>query len=205
MPAFDWRMTAFEHPRRGLWSFAPVRVVTVQDMERLMARVRERDKAAFEAVYEKCKNLVYGIAIRMLAEPHAAEDVVQSVFLTVWTRPDSFRAGNLAAWLARVTRNRCLDVLRSRADRSADVLPAELPEPADLDDTVFARIDGAHVRDALARLPEAERTPIEMGFFDGVTHAEIAARTGVPLGTIKTRIRTGLRRLREQLERIGVK
>ena len=165
-----------------------------------MERVRRRDKAAFEAVYDRYSRVVYGVAIRMLGEASAAEDVLQAVFLTVWSRPEAFREGNVGAWLARVTRNRCLDIMRKRSTHAEGELPAELVAEGTLDDAVFARLDGDRVRAALAQLPQEQRTAIEMGFFDGVTHAEIAARTGAPLGTIKTRIRTGLRRLREQLE-----
>jgi RNA polymerase sigma-70 factor (ECF subfamily) len=165
-----------------------------------MAHVRERDIAAFELLYERFKNVVYGVAIRMLGEPAAAEDILQGVFLTIWSRPESFREGNLGAWLARVTRNRCLDVLRSRTMRTEGPLIEDVVLDDTLDDTVFARIDGDRVRSALKRLPEEERKPIEMGFFEGITHVQIAERTGIPLGTIKTRIRTGLRHLRELLE-----
>ena len=172
----------------------------VQDAARLMARVRERDIAAFEALYDSFQRVVYGVAIRMLGERLAAEDVVQAVFMTVWSRPDAFRDGNVGAWLARVTRNRCLDVLRSKAARTEGEMPVEIVSDEAIDDTVFARIDGNLVRAALARLPEEQRSLIEMGFFDGTTHAQISARTGIPLGTIKSRIRSGLRQLREQLE-----
>jgi RNA polymerase sigma-70 factor, ECF subfamily len=172
----------------------------VQDIAHLMERVRKRDKAAFEALYDRFGRLVYGVAIRMLADAGAAEDIVQSVFMTIWSRPEAFREGNLGAWLARVTRNRCLDVMRSRSLHSEDEMPADIIAQGTLDDGVFARLDGEQVREALAQLSEDQRMPIEMGFFDGITHAEIARRLGVPLGTIKTRIRTGLRRLRERLE-----
>jgi len=171
----------------------------VQDVGPLIDRVRGRDRAAFEALYDRFKFVVYGVAIRMLGEQTAAEDVVQGVFLTLWSRPYAFGEGNLGAWLARVTRNRCLDLMRSRKAREQEI-PVELIAEGTLDEAVFARLDGERVRAALAALPEDQRVPIEMGFFEGITHAEIATRTGAPLGTVKTRIRTGLRRLREQLE-----
>jgi RNA polymerase sigma-70 factor (ECF subfamily) len=162
--------------------------------------VRERDRRAFEALYDRFQKVVYGVAIRMLGERSAAEDVVQSVFLTVWSRPDAFREGNLGAWLTRIARNRCLDILRSRSAHAEEELPVEILDAGSLDDTVFARLDGNRVRAALAALPQEQRTLVEMGFFDGITHTEIAARTGIPLGTIKSRIRAGLRQLRGQLE-----
>jgi RNA polymerase sigma-70 factor (ECF subfamily) len=165
-----------------------------------MERLRARDAAAFERMYDAYHRLVFGIALRMLSDTTMAEDLTQSVFLKVWSSPDSFREGNFAAWLARVTRNRALDVLRSRAARSEAEIPADIAMDGTIDDVVFARIDSQRVRSALAALPEEQRSVIEMGFFGGITHEEIARRTGIPLGTIKTRIRSGLRRLRGDLQ-----
>lgn len=165
-----------------------------------MERLRARDPAAFEQLYDAYHRLVFGIALRMLSDTTMAEDLTQSVFLKIWTAPDSFRDGNFSAWLARVTRNRALDVLRSRASRAQAEIPADIATEGTIDDIVFAKIDSQRVRSALAALPEEQRSPIEMGFFGGITHEEIARRTGIPLGTIKTRIRSGLRRLRGDLQ-----
>jgi RNA polymerase sigma-70 factor, ECF subfamily len=165
-----------------------------------MVRVRARDAGAFEAIYDDYHRLVYGIATRMLGDATAAEDVTQAVFLKVWSSPDLFRGGNFAAWIARVTRNRALDVLRSRDSQEKSELPEGLPETERLEDVAFANLDASLVRSALAALPPEQREPIELGFFGGITHEEIARRTGAPLGTIKTRIRMGLRRLRSALE-----
>jgi RNA polymerase sigma-70 factor (ECF subfamily) len=167
---------------------------------RLMERVRARDVAAFEQLYDGYHRLVFGIALRMTSDATMAEDVTQSVFLKLWSAPDAFRDGNFSAWISRVARNRVLDVLRSRANRPAEEIPADLPADLSLDDDVFARIDAQRVRTALAALGDDQRTLIEMGFFGGITHEEIARRTGIPLGTIKTRIRTGLRRMRDVLQ-----
>jgi RNA polymerase sigma-70 factor (ECF subfamily) len=166
-----------------------------------MARVRNRDVAAFEVIYSSYHRLVYGIALKMLLDAMAAEDLTQVVFLKVWSSPDSFSSGNFGAWIARVARNRALDVLRSRASHGeGGELPVDLPVEVVLDDTVFARLDAANVRRALDTLPAEQRAPIELGFFGGVTHEEIARRTSTPLGTVKTRIRAGLRKLRSALE-----
>jgi RNA polymerase sigma-70 factor (ECF subfamily) len=170
---------------------------------RLMERVRARDVDAFEQLYDAYHRLVFGIALRMTNDATTAEDVTQSVFLKLWSTPDAFRAGNFSAWLSRVARNRTLDVLRSTANRPAAEIPTDVPADISLDDDVFARIDAQRVRAALATLEEEQRSLIEMGFFGGITHEEMARRTGIPLGTIKTRIRTGLRRLRETLERVA--
>jgi RNA polymerase sigma-70 factor (ECF subfamily) len=164
-----------------------------------MERVRTRDVDAFEQLYDGYHRLVFGIALRMTSDATMAEDITQSVFLKLWSTPDAFRDGNFAAWISRVTRNRVLDILRSRAAKPAIEIPVDLPAEVSLDDDVFARIDAQRVRSALAALSDDQRTAIEMGFFGGITHDEIAQRTGIPLGTIKTRIRTGLRRMREAL------
>ena len=100
----------------------------------------------------------------------------------------------------RVTRNRALDVLRSRASRATAEIPSDIATEGSIDEIVFAKIDSQRVRSALAALPDEQRSPIEMGFFGGITHEEIARRTGIPLGTVKTRIRSGLRRLRGDLQ-----
>lgn len=166
---------------------------------RLMDRVRARDAAAFESLYDGYHRLVFGIGLRMLGDPAMAEDVTQAVFLKIWTAPEGFRGGSFVAWVSRVTRNRALDVLRSRALRPESEIPADLPTEGALDDDVFERIDAQRVRDALATLPREQRELIEMGFFGGVTHHELARRTDTPLGTVKTRIRSGLRRMRAAL------
>ncbi|MFN2460412.1 MAG: RNA polymerase sigma factor [Candidatus Velthaea sp.] len=171
----------------------------MDDGARLMERLRQRDAAAFESLYDAYHRLVFGIALRMLGEATMAEDLTQSVFLKLWTAPDAFREGNFSAWLARVTRNRALDALRSRSLHAAADIPADIAVEGSVDDMVFSRLDSQIVRSALAELPEEQRVPIEMGFFAGITHEQIAQRTGVPLGTIKTRIRSGLRRLRGDL------
>jgi len=172
----------------------------VVDADRLMARVRERDVTAFEAVYDGFHRLVYGIAFKMLGDPSAAEDLAQAVFLKVWSSPEAFGGGNFGAWIARVTRNRALDALRSRATRPETEMPADIPLEGSLDESVFARLDGERVRSALAALPDEQRRPIELGFFGGMTHDEIARRSELPLGTVKTRIRAGLKKLRVSLE-----
>lgn len=165
----------------------------------LMEKVRERDADAFEELYDSHHRLVYGVALRMLGDGAAAEDVTQTVFLKVWNSPELFRGGNFAAWIVRVTRNRALDLLRSRASRGESELPEALPEQESMEEAAFARIDAQRVRAALAALPAEQREPIELGFFSGITHEEIARRSGTPLGTVKTRIRSGLRKLRTAL------
>ncbi len=166
---------------------------------RMMERVRARDVSAFESLYDAYHRLVFGIGLRMLGDPSMAEDLTQTVFMKIWTAPEAFRGGSFVAWVSRVARNRALDVLRSRAVHPEIAFPADLPLEGALDDDVLAGLDAQRVRDALATLPTEQRGLIELGFFGGVTHQELARRTQTPLGTVKTRIRSGLRRLRETL------
>lgn len=172
----------------------------MEDASRLMERVRARDADAFEVLYDEYCRLVYGLAFRMLSDQGLAEDVTQAVFLKIWSAPNAFRGGNFAAWVARVTRNRSFDLLRSRASRPEEELSDAIPVDDALEDTALAHLDAERVRDAMAHLPPEQREPIELGFFGGITQEEIARRSGVPLGTVKTRMRTGLRRLRGVLE-----
>lgn len=174
--------------------------MALEDAARLMARVRTRDAAAFETLYDAYHRLVYGIAIRILGDTNAAEDVTQAVFLKIWSAPERFESGNFPGWIARVARNQAVDVLRRKPHAETELSEA-VPDGDLLEERVFSDIDAASVRTALAQLPPEQREPIELGFFGGITHAEIARRTGIPLGTIKTRIRTGLRQLRNALER----
>jgi RNA polymerase sigma-70 factor (ECF subfamily) len=171
---------------------------------RLMERVATRDVGAFEALYDGYHRLVFGIGLRMLGDPALAEDLTQTVFMKIWTAPEAFRGGSFVAWVSRVARNRALDVLRSQAVHPESEIPADLPLEGALDDDVFSRLDAQRVRDALSTLPPEQRALIELGFFGGVTHQELARRTDTPLGTVKTRIRSGLRRMRETLgERVS--
>jgi RNA polymerase sigma-70 factor (ECF subfamily) len=165
--------------------------------------VRQRDSAAFEQLYDQYHPLVYGIARRMLPDAQAAEDVTQAAFLKLWTNPEAFRGGHFSGWLGRVARNCAIDALRRRAAcREATAPVAEAVLEARTDDLALSQIDGDHVRHALKRLPREHRELIEMGFFAGISHSEIARITAVPVGTVKTRIRTGLHRLRAELEQL---
>lgn len=165
-----------------------------------MRRVRTGDARAFEALYDRHHRLVYGIAMRFLNEVSGAEDVTQAVFLKVWTVPETFEQGNFAAWIGRVTRNKCLDTLRDKARHHADELVSDVPAADTVDSTAFAHLDAAAMQRALGEIPQEQRSMIELAYFRGMSHHRIAEHTGVPLGTVKTRIRTGLQRLRLLLD-----
>jgi RNA polymerase sigma-70 factor (ECF subfamily) len=166
----------------------------------LLEAVAEGSQDAMAAVFDRYSRIVYCIALRVLREPSLAEDVMQEVLLQVWKRPQSFVAqrGNLAAWLSVIARNRAIDVLRKRFP--LDPL-GELPLP-DPRDMMLASEQGwllDKVRAVLDSLPTEQQGPLELAYFQGLSHTEIAERTGSPLGTVKTRIRTGLMSIRKAM------
>jgi RNA polymerase sigma-70 factor, ECF subfamily len=174
--------------------------VETMDDAALLEAVAEGNQDAMAAVFDRYSRIVYCIALRVLREPSLAEDVMQEVLLQVWKRPQSFVAqrGNLAVWLSVVARNRAIDVLRKRSplDPLGD-LP--LPDPRDM--TVESEqgwmLD--KVRTVLDTLPAEQQGPLELAYFEGLSHTEIAERTGSPLGTVKTRIRAGLMTIRKAM------
>ncbi len=149
-------------------------------------------------LYDRYSSIVYSIALRVLGDTGAAEDVLQEVFLQLWRNPGVFDSsrGNMAAWLAVIARNRAIDSLRKRRPETdiADVVVSVEPDLAG--DTERARAM-EKIRGVLGDMPAAQRSALEMAYFEGLTHTEIAARTGEPLGTVKTRIRAGLLSLRK--------
>jgi RNA polymerase sigma-70 factor (ECF subfamily) len=184
---------------QGVDASALERRSLMQD-EALVERIGRGDHDAFAALYDHHSALVFGVARRMLGDGPQSEDVTQSVFMQVWTRPESFRGGNFGAWIARVTRNACLDILRSASVRLREPeLPADVAADGAVDDEVFARVRAESVNAALAGLPDDQRVAIEQAYFEGLSYREVAERLGAPLGTVKSRIRMGLRRLWETM------
>lgn len=171
-----------------------------EDAELLKA-IAQRDEGAMAQVFDRYSRLVYAIALRVLKEPTLAEDVMQEVLLQVWRSPNSFIAqrGSLASWLTVVARNRSIDVLRRRAHQE----PLEgltTPEPRSMAPSVEDDLLMTEVRRVVKQLPEEQQSSLQMAYFDGLSHTEIAERTGIPLGTVKTRIRAGLTAVRKVLE-----
>lgn len=162
----------------------------------LLAALREGDHDALTPLYDRYRRLVFRVSNRMLCDADAAEDVVQSVFFSIWSAPPAIAEGTLASWLTFVTRNRARDVLRSRASRRESAFPANLIAVEACDEIVHQHLEYERVRTAVAVLPSSQRVLIELGFYGECTHAELAKLTQLPLGTIKTRIRAGLQKLR---------
>jgi RNA polymerase sigma-70 factor (ECF subfamily) len=171
----------------------------------LVQRIANGDREAFTRFYDRYAALVFTFALRLLRVHSEAEDLLQEVFLQVWRQANSYQQerGSPEAWIITMTRSRAIDKLRSlrRRDEGAVSMPASAAieaggQVASATGEAEARV---MVQSALTRLPEGQRLVLELAYFDGLTQSEIAARLGEPLGTVKTRLRAGLERLRQIL------
>jgi RNA polymerase sigma-70 factor (ECF subfamily) len=171
------------------------------DDSALLALVQSGDERAMASLFDRYSKLVYSVALRVLRDPSAAEDVLQEVFMQIWRNPDSFTAarGSLGGWLSVVSRNRSIDTLR-RKRPSVDVDDVPLASNFNLADDAERNSLMELARTVIHKLPTEQRKTLEMAFFDGLTHSEIAEMTGDPLGTVKTRIRSGLLTLRKAFQ-----
>jgi len=167
----------------------------------LLAQVRTGDEQAMASLFDRYSPVVYSVALRVLRDPASAEDVLQEIFMQVWRNPDGFSAarGSLGGWLAVVARNRSIDALRRKrpTDSIEDVI---LASPYNLADEAERNTLMERARGVITQLPAEQRKTLEMAFFDGLTHSEIAEMTGDPLGTVKTRIRSALLTLRKAFQ-----
>ena len=162
----------------------------------LLERIRGRDEAAMDMFFKRHSKLVYSVALRMLRDTQLAEDILQDIFMQLWQKPIVFASQqeSASAYLAVLTRNRSIDRLRTQK-KSVDVDSVQLASSFNLVEESEQRLLIGRVRVQMVDLPNEQRRALEMAFFDGLTHTEIAEQTGVPLGTVKTRIRTALQRL----------
>ena len=169
--------------------------------ESLLGRVSKGDQQAMAEIFDRYSRLVYSVALRVLSDSGHAEDVMQEVFLKVWREPQVFfqDRGRLGAWLAVVARNRAIDSLRRRkpSDSVEDVI---LASRTDIASEVERESLIDKIRGAMRILPPEQKLSMELAYFEGLSHSEIAARTGDPLGTVKSRIRSALLSLRKALE-----
>lgn len=174
-----------------------------------IARIaRERDEAAFSRLYDLQSPLLFGLACRILGREEEAEEVLQDVMLKVWREADRHDAarGSVRAWLVMMTRSRCLDRLRRRSVRQRRESPLSegveyFPDDRLMTVEEMGRAETrVEVRQALNSLPEPQRRALEEAFFGGLSQTEIAAKTGDPLGTVKTRMRLGMQKLTEMLK-----
>jgi RNA polymerase sigma-70 factor (ECF subfamily) len=172
--------------------------------EELIERIQRGEQAGLTALYDRHRSLAYALALRVVRDPQRAEDVVQDAFLSVWRKAASYALGrgSVRTWLSSIVRNRAIDVVRASRERTlpdeAPLLGIVDPRPA-VDDEVAVRFDGERVRIAIQDLPDDQRRAIHLAFYGGLSHSEIAEETGIPLGTVKSRIRLGMLRLRTSL------
>ena len=167
----------------------------------LLQRIRQGDQTAMAEVFDRYGRAVYSVALRILKDSGHAEDVMQEIFFQIWRNSDSFvqGRGSLGAWLVVVARNRWIDLLRRRkpTDSVDDVVLASPLQPGCRG---RAQRDDREGPESFARLPAEQQRSMELAFFEGLSHAEIAERTGDPLGTVKTRIRLALITLRKAFQ-----
>lgn len=196
------RSLVFSSEDRGTWSD-----------ESLMAAIAAQDELAFAALYDRYADMVFSASLRVLLDRQLAEDATQDIFVRLWQRPETFvpARGRFVSWLMSVTRNRSVDELRSRGRRSRREAasmdggedPAAQVASARTDDPAHAaqvQEEQQTVRAALEGLPTEQRKALEMAYFGGLTQQEIAFALHEPLGTVKTRIRLGMQKLRSALE-----
>lgn len=174
---------------------------TAREDNDLLNRIRQGDQDAMAAIFRRYGGAVFSVALRILRDPSQAEDVMQEILFQLWRSSESFvhGRGSLGAWLVVVARNRSIDALRRRkpTDSVEDVI---LASKQDLASEAERNTMILKVRSYMVSLPPEQQKSIEMAFFEGLSHTEIAARTGDPLGTVKTRIRLALLSLRKALE-----
>lgn len=182
--------------------------------DQLVARLANGDAAALELLYDRYVRQCFGLALRLVGEPQLAEEIVQEVFLKLWAQPSRYSAqkGQFISWLLSLVHHRSIDELRRRSrtevtldsPETGGVLNTEpTPEPEPGDQVWIAEQQRA-VRRALAGIPENQRQVLEMAYYGGLSQSEIAERLGQPLGTVKTRMRSGLQRLRAILDPLNL-
>jgi RNA polymerase sigma-70 factor (ECF subfamily) len=172
----------------------------------LMARIQMGDHDALTGLYDRYCDRAYRIALVACGSPDLAQDAVQNAFLSIWNGRGGYLEGrgSVAAWLLTCVRHRAIDVWRRSSRHAGHLAPAEalasLTAPEDTAGQVACRLEAERVRALLELLPDAQREVITLAFYGGLSHTEIAAQLSVPSGTVKGRMRLGLRKLREGLE-----
>lgn len=185
---------------------SPTALESRQADQAALARIVRGDQRAFAELYDRHARLVYSLALRLLQDRADAEDIVQEVFAQVWAQAARYEAsrGAVAAWMLILTRSRAIDKLRAKrvrpeaaADASAAESVADLAASQDLE--LLSAEQVMRLQRAIKELPDAQRTALELAYYEGLTHVEVASRLNEPLGTVKTRIRQAVMKLREAL------
>ena len=171
----------------------------------LIQKVANQDRDAFGQLYDRFSSLVFALAMRMLRVRSDAEDLLQEVFVQVWRQAQSYsvQRGSPEAWIVNIARSRAIDKIRSIRRMEKSFVLTDDPARAESSENVESSAAESEARmamnSALANLPETQRKVLELAYFDGLTQTEIANRLAEPLGTIKTRMRSGIQRLRDML------
>ena len=175
----------------------------------LIARIADGDESAVGALYDRHGGVALRVALSIVRDHGRAEDVVQDAFVSVWRKGGSYAAGrgDVRSWLIAIVRNRAIDTLRARrtSDVDDDAVLRSIPDPGpSVPDQVVASLEGESVRAAMRKLSREQRQAIALAYGESRSHAEVAAITGLPLGTVHGRIRLGLRHLKAHLLTAGV-
>ena len=171
-----------------------------------MARMAQGETAALAELYDRYGRIVFGVLYRTLGSAEPAEEVAQDAFHAAWRRAATYRSdrGSVRTWLLAIARNAAIDWRRTKGKRiEREALideAAELVEETRVDEGVIATLQAERVRAAVAALPEEQRTVLSLAFWSGLSQSEIAQRTGAPLGTVKSRVRLGMSKLRDTLQ-----
>jgi RNA polymerase sigma-70 factor, ECF subfamily len=176
-------------------------VVIEQSDEQLLGLVARKDSDAFERLYDRYVRPVFTLCVRALGDRERAEDAAQEAFASIWRAAASFdpARGNAAAWIFTIARNAATDAARRRIARPVAEAPDAVDPAPTPDERAASDFVSFHVHQAVEALPAAEREVIELAYFRGLSQSEIAAETGTPLGTVKTRTRAALRHLSAEL------
>jgi len=196
------------HGARGRLGIMRENHSTEIQQAQLLRRIAAQDSSALAEFYDQTAGSLFSFAMRMLHDPHDAEEVIQDVFVQIWNKASSFdpAIGLAFNWAMSIVRNRCIDRIRSRQRRARVFVELEDPAEAGLateaaaSETTPAHDEIEAVRTALRTLPKDQKQAIEMAFLNGLSHHEIAAALSEPLGTVKARIRRGMLKLRDGLE-----
>ena len=168
----------------------------------LIDRIVQRDETALEALYDRYAGMLSSVLNRILRDGQAAEEILQDIFFQLWKNASQFDAnrGSLAGWLMVIARNRAISQLRRHNPAAGEeLLENTVALPFSLESALAQRQMLEKVKGAMGKLPKEQRAAVELAYFEGMTHSEIAERTGDPLGTVKTRLRTALETLKQVL------
>jgi RNA polymerase sigma-70 factor, ECF subfamily len=185
----------------------PARSLAHHSDEALLALCSRADENALGELYDRYGRVAYGLALRIVRDRSLAEDAVQEGFLAVWRSAGAFLAeqGKPSTWILTLVHRRAVDLVRREERRRADPLDdTEQPTGEATDEEAWLRAQRQVVQEALRKLPPDQREAIELAYYGGFTQSELAERLGLPLGTIKSRMFTGLKRLRELLAESGL-